>query len=211
MRKLGFESLSRSSLSVRTLSDNGAVSGSPHDTRRAVAAALGDGLSRAEVARRLGISKSTVSYHARRLGRPSNPRCARRYDWAEVQRYYDAGHSVAECQARFGFAKQAWNDAVRRGAVAARPRITPIDDLLGAKTPRGRWNLKRRLVDAGLLEDRCEECGLTDWRGRPISLALHHRNGVRDDNRLENLALLCPNCHSQTENFAGRNRLRRAA
>jgi hypothetical protein len=44
-----------------------------------------------------------------------------------------------------------------------------------------------------------------------LSLALHHRNGDGEDNRLENLELLCPNCHSQTDTFAGRNRRARAA
>src|SRR4051812_49131520 len=149
------------------------------DTRRAVAAALESGLSRAATARALGISKSTVAYHARRLGRPSNPRCARRYDWAEVQRYYDEGNSVSDCQTRFGFARAAWADAVRRGAVAPRAHAMPLDRLLAAETPRGRWNLKRRLIDAGVIADRCAECGIGEWRGRPISLALHHRNGVR--------------------------------
>jgi 5-methylcytosine-specific restriction endonuclease McrA len=61
-------------------------------------------------------------------------------------------------------------------------------------------------VAAGLKDERCERCGLTDWRGQPLSLALHHVNGDGADNRLENLQLLCPNCHSQTPNFAGRNR-----
>ena len=175
-------------------------------TRERVAILLDAGLSHAAIAGRLGVSKSTVSYHARRLGRPSNPRCARRYDWVEIQRYYDAGHSVADCQAHFGFAKQAWNSAVRRGAVLPRPQATPLSLLLAAGTPRGRWNIKRRLIASGLKQDRCEECGLTDWRGRPLSLDLHHRNGDRHDNRLENLSLLCPNCHSQTDSFAGRNR-----
>lgn len=174
-------------------------------TRAEIGRLLDAGLSRSEVGRRLGVSKSTVSYHAARLGAPGAPACGRRYDWTEIQAYYDAGHSVAECQRRFGFAKQAWAGAVRRGAVVPRPHATPLETLLAADTQRGRWNLKRRLVAAGLKRAACEECGIHDWRGRPLSLELHHRNGVGTDNRLENLAILCPNCHSQTENFGGRN------
>ena len=58
----------------------------------------------------------------------------------------------------------------------------------------------------GLKDNRCELCGIDSWRGEPLSLALHHVNGDPNDNRLVNLELQCPNCHSQTENFAGRNR-----
>jgi hypothetical protein len=57
----------------------------------------------------------------------------------------------------------------------------------------------------GLKNPRCERCGLTEWRGEPISLELHHVNGDRLDNRLESLALLCPNCHSQTETYGRLN------
>jgi 5-methylcytosine-specific restriction endonuclease McrA len=63
-----------------------------------------------------------------------------------------------------------------------------------------------RLIRMGLKVNRCELCGLAEWRDAPLSIVLHHVNGNGDDNRLENLQLLCPNCHSQTENFAGRNR-----
>jgi len=61
-------------------------------TREQVSELLENGLCRAHIARRLGVSKGTVSYHARRLGATVDSRCARRYDWAEIQNYYDAGN-----------------------------------------------------------------------------------------------------------------------
>jgi 5-methylcytosine-specific restriction endonuclease McrA len=79
----------------------------------------------------------------------------------------------------------------------------PIEQLLAA--PRDRGHLKKRLLSARLLPSRCGECGLEDWRERRIALELHHIKGVGKDNRLENLALLCPNCHSQTDSWGGRN------
>jgi 5-methylcytosine-specific restriction endonuclease McrA len=66
--------------------------------------------------------------------------------------------------------------------------------------------LKRRLIEEGLLEPRCRQCGIDAWQGQPIVLHLDHINGIRNDHRLENLRLLCPNCHSQTETYCGRNK-----
>jgi 5-methylcytosine-specific restriction endonuclease McrA len=71
--------------------------------------------------------------------------------------------------------------------------------------------VKARLRLAGLKHECCEQCGLTDWRNRPLSLELHHVNGDGRDNRLENLMLLCPNCHSQTDTWGARNKGRRSA
>ena len=65
--------------------------------------------------------------------------------------------------------------------------------------------LRERLIRAGLLEPVCSVCGLTDWQGSAIVLQLDHVNGERTDNRIENLRLLCPNCHSQTATWCGRN------
>jgi DNA-binding CsgD family transcriptional regulator len=175
------------------------------DTRQRVAALLDEGHGKNAIARALGLSRSTVSYHARRLGEPVDSRCARRYDWAEVQAYYDAGHSVRECQEHFGFSRQTWHAAANRGAVTARPHGLPLEELLVAGVHRSRFNLKIRIVKAGLKQKLCEVCGIASWNGRRISLALHHVNGDRHDNRIENLQLLCPNCHSQTDTFAGRN------
>ena len=65
---------------------------------------------------------------------------------------------------------------------------------------------KKRLRQAELLDYICAECGLLpDWNGKELVLQLDHINGINNDNRLENLRFLCPNCHSQTSTYAGRN------
>lgn len=65
--------------------------------------------------------------------------------------------------------------------------------------------LLRRLIDAGYKERKCEKCGGTEWLGQPIPLQLHHKDGVHNNNTLTNLQALCPNCHSLTDTFAGKN------
>lgn len=65
--------------------------------------------------------------------------------------------------------------------------------------------LKKKLFQEELKEKRCECCGRTEWMDKPINLQLHHINGDNTDNRLENLQILCPNCHSYTDNYCGKN------
>ena len=172
-------------------------------TRKIVEMLLHYGFSQAEIAFATDRSKSTIAYHMRNLGRTPDERFNRRYDWAEVQRFYDEGNSITKCMTRFGFSRKTFNDARLRGDVVSRPQAMPLEQLLSGRRQRG--HLKRRIIGLGLKTNRCEVCGISEWRGAPLSLALHHVNGDGRDNRLENLQLLCPNCHSQTENFAGRN------
>lgn len=65
--------------------------------------------------------------------------------------------------------------------------------------------LKKKLLSSEMLENKCYECEITSWRDKEISLQLDHINGIRSDNRIENLRILCPNCHSQTVTYAGKN------
>lgn len=177
----------------------------PSVTRQRVRRLLETGQNRAAVAQLLGVAPSTVTYHAGRLGKDIDARCARRFDWRAIRRYYERGHSVNECRSKFGFNKQSWHAAILRGLITPRPPRIPLDQLLVAGPRRNRNHLKRRLFDAGIKSRRCESCGLSEWRGADIPLSLHHVNGDRHDNRLENLQVLCPNCHSQTDTWAGRN------
>jgi hypothetical protein len=169
---------------------------------------LAIGRTRADVAETLGLARSTVTYHAARLGESIDEGSARRYDWQAIRRFYEAGHSARECRARFGFNMQSWHAAVQRGLITVRPTMIPLDQLLVAGPRRNRNHLKQRLFNAGLKTRRCESCGLSKWNGGIIPLALHHVNGDRNDNRLENLQILCANCHGQTDTWAGRNNRR---
>lgn len=179
-------------------------------TRDEVEALLASGHNQAQIARELGLRKSTVAYHMRKLGRRADPRFARRHDWAAVQRAIDEeGLRRHECIARFGIPADAWHRAVERGDIVPREWITPLEKLLVAGRRRNRGHVKARLLKAGLKQNRCEICGLEDWLGKPLSMALHHVNGDGLDNRLENLQILCPNCHAQTDTYGGRNGHRR--
>ncbi|HET8978443.1 MAG TPA: HNH endonuclease [Solirubrobacteraceae bacterium] len=194
---------------VIVLRDTGRRPRAPGSTREAVRRLLASGASQAEVAQTLGISASSVCFHVRNLGLAARADLSRRYDWEAIRAYYEAGHSAAECRRQFGFGVNAWADAIGRGAIRPRPRMEPLDAVLAAGRRRSRQHVKARLLLAGLKQHRCEACGLTEWRGRSLSLELHHVNGDGLDNRLENLRLLCPNCHSQTDTWGARNKGRR--
>jgi hypothetical protein len=95
-------------------------------------------------------------------------------------------------------------DAVRREALAQPPR--PLEAVLVGGSTYDRRNLKLRLYEAGLKERRCELCRQGElWRGHRMSLILDHVNGVANDNRLENLRIVCPNCAATLDTHCGKN------
>lgn len=127
----------------------------------------------------------------------------RKYDWAKIQAYVDAGFTLSECAIRFGFEAGSWTDAIRRGELRARSRVKPLELMLRNKMAPG--CIKQRLLELKIFEDRCSRCGIAEWRGKKLTIHLDHINGIKDDWRIENLRMLCPNCHSQTPTFGGRN------
>lgn len=67
--------------------------------------------------------------------------------------------------------------------------------------------VKRAIIRDKVIPHECQECGNAgEYNGRPLTLQLDHINGVNNDNRIENLRFLCPNCHSQTDTFCGGNK-----
>jgi len=81
----------------------------------------------------------------------------------------------------------------------------PASEYLGTNKHITSHKLKIKLIRDGLKENKCELCGLTEWQGKPIPLELHHINGNHYDNNLNNLQILCPNCHAIQNGNSGAN------
>ena len=148
----------------------------------------------------------------------------RRYTEHEARAAIAASASWAEALRRLGRRAAGGNHAVlrrraaawnidtshfrpyaRAGAHLRRPAV-PLAEVLVAGSSYSRGSLKRRLYEEGLKERRCEHCGQEEmWRGRPMALVLDHINGVHDDNRLENLQIVCPNCAATLDTHCARN------
>ena len=100
------------------------------------------------------------------------------------------------------FTGQGWNVGL-----AFKPKTGLKDSDIFKENSKYRcsWRLRERYKRITGISS-CEKCGLSEWLGKPIPLEIHHLNGNNTDNRIENLQLLCPNCHAQTDYYRGRAR-----
>lgn len=100
------------------------------------------------------------------------------------------------------FTGQLWNKG--KHVVCKSPK--PLGEILRNGVEYQSYSLVKRLLREGIKEYKCESCRNMKWLDKPIPLELHHINGVHNDNRIENLQLLCPNCHALTDNYRGKNK-----
>lgn len=101
------------------------------------------------------------------------------------------------------FTGQGWNVRLK-----FKPKATkPLEEILVKDSNYQSFKLKNRLFNEGVKERRCECCGNDEWLGQPIPLELHHIDGDNTNNDLENLQILCPNCHAMTTTYRGLNRV----
>ena len=96
-----------------------------------------------------------------------------------------------------------WSNGLTLGHKETRVKL---EDILVENSEYNSYRLKNRLFEEGFKECKCERCKRTEWEGEPIPLELHHKNGNNLDNRIENLQILCPNCHALTDNYRGKNK-----
>ena len=101
------------------------------------------------------------------------------------------------------FTGQGWNVGL---VFQPRKAISDKEVFIKDSNYKCSWRLRERYKKATGITS-CQECGLDSWRGVTIPLEIHHINGDNTDNRLENLQLLCPNCHALTNNYRGRAQL----
>jgi hypothetical protein len=130
--------------------------------------------------------------------------------WAEALRrlgYCPSGgnwKTLKKRAAALGLSTEHFDPYAASRERSRRSRI-PLDEILVEGSTFSRTCLKQRLYDEGLKQARCELCGQDDnWHGTRMSLILDHANGVRDDNRLENLRIICPNCAATLDTHCGR-------
>lgn len=180
---------------------------------------LQDGYTYTTICTTLNVAKSTVAYHAKKheLHKTEGVKHTN-YDWDQVQLVYDTGLCLKELAITTGISTTAITSAIKTGKLKIdRKRLCsdqkelPNDYIFKSNSTTDVGVVKRRIRRDSLIPYVCHvtNCPLSQlviWNGDAITLHLDHVNGIRTDHRLENLRWLCPNCHSQTPTYCGRNK-----
>ena len=151
----------------------------------------------------------------------------KKYDYSKenLSKFVQSSFSYSEVARKLGISAKGGNyETLRRkikeldldishflGKSWSRNKVlkkVPIEEYLSNSRSINSWRLKNKLIEERVKENKCEICGISEWNGKDISFQLHHKNGNSKDNSLENLQILCPNCHSQTDNYAGKSNRR---
>ena len=98
------------------------------------------------------------------------------------------------------------NQGLRGGVKNSPPKILLSEILEGNHPHFQTYKLKNRLLKEGLIQNKCSICGIESWNNKQIQLELDHIDGNRINHEFNNLRLLCPNCHSQTDTYRSKNR-----
>jgi len=102
------------------------------------------------------------------------------------------------------FTGQGWNTGDRYKFFG---KLIPLDKILKGEYPTFPTNhLRVRLIKEGIKQEKCEICGITDWNNKKISFHLDHIDGDNTNHKLDNLRILCPNCHTQTDTYGSKKR-----
>jgi Zn finger protein HypA/HybF involved in hydrogenase expression len=175
-----------------------------------IIALLNEGKSVSYIVKTLKCSAGTVSYHRQHLNMSYDDNKRKPlsdFDWEEIQRFYDSGRSLTDCQSEFGISRANMIEARTNGLLKVVKKSYDLDEVFVENSPYPRGCVKRRIIKECILDYKCACCGIGDeWNNEKLVLHLDHINGTNNDHRLENLRFLCPNCHSQQDTYAGKNK-----
>lgn len=169
---------------------------------------LNKGKSYKEIMEILNCSKGIISYHYNKnknLIIPEYQKINKKFDWEEIQKIYNQVESIKATARHFSMSTSTIDKAIKNGFLN---KISfDRSKYFVENSPHARHAVKKYIIKYNLIEYICEQCKCDPiWKNKELVLVLDHINGINNDNRLENLRFLCPNCNSQTDTFCRKNK-----